>query len=101
MHQIAIDLPGQVRAHRLFVKSWQRLPARDQQAVRIAVLRLLECPAYPSLHVHSIARLPGAFECYVSRDLRLLYCREQDGGLYLLNVGCHRCIERAHLLRLP
>jgi mRNA-degrading endonuclease YafQ of YafQ-DinJ toxin-antitoxin module len=98
MRQATIDLPDQVQYSRTFVKSWQRLPVRAKLAARVTILRLLECPAYPSLHVHSLERLPGAFECYVSHDLRLLFRREL-AGLSLLDIGPHRCVERAHLLR--
>lgn len=93
-----LDLPDHVQAHRTFLRAWQQLPESEQKAVHTTIVRLHEHPKYPSLHVHAVKRAPGIQECYVSQSLRLLYRREQ-ATLYLLNVGSHHIIQRAHQCR--
>ena len=78
-----------------FLKSYRKLPARDQERVDAALTRFLANPTDPALRDHALkGELKGLRAFSAGFDLRVLYFIEEHGEVVavLVRTGKHNLV---------
>lgn len=77
-----------------FQKAYQKLTDIEKKQVKEKVLILSENPLHPSLRTKRIQGTKDYFECSVNMDIRIIWHKEGDTLIILLDVGHHDILKK-------
>ena len=76
--------------HPTFVSEFKKLSVADQDRAATAEERFLNNPLHPSLRLHPLkGRLVGFFTLSVTRKVRIIFVRRENGEIVFISIGHH------------
>ena len=77
-----------------FQKHFASLTAQEKKQVSRKLSLFAENPLHPSLRVKRIQGADVLFEFSVNMDIRVIWCREGDVLILLLDIGHHDILKQ-------